>query len=114
MIKTRALILYILITNNNIFYTITDLKGNVIMWTSLGSTKIKGTKKMTLNSIKLNLMYLLNNQNPLAIHIIFKGNNKYKKFIIKYLKQLSINILSICDQTTCAHNGCKLKKRRRL
>lgn len=116
MQESKSFILYILLTPNNIFYTITDLKGNVKIWTSLGTKKIKGTKKITLNSIKLNLLNLFSNINikKINIHIIFKGLNKYKKFILKYLKQLSLNIVSICDYTTNAHNGCKIKKIRRL
>ena len=116
MSQTKSFIIYILLTSNNIFYTITDLKGNVKFWTSLGTKKIKGTKKITLNSIKFNLVdifYKANFSNN-KIHIIFRGTHKYKKFIIKYIKQLNLNILSICDYTANAHNGCKLKKKRRL
>lgn len=115
MIK-KTLILYILLTPNNIFYTITDLKGNVKIWASLGRFKTKTTKKITLNAIKNNLNTLVTKINikNTKFHIIFKGTNKYKKFIIKYIKQLVLYIISISDCNIIAHNGCKLKKKRRL
>nr|ANH09508.1 ribosomal protein S11 [Coeloseira compressa] len=117
MVSPKTTILFLVVSTSNIFYTITDLNGRVIYWTSVGKYKIKGTKKLTttslLNSINkiLNFLQLLN---CFYIHVHFKGTKKNKKLVLKYLKLNFFTILSICDSTSLAHNGCRLKKIRRL
>nr|YP_009295179.1 ribosomal protein S11 [Dasya binghamiae]AOH77191.1 ribosomal protein S11 [Dasya binghamiae] len=110
--------IYILFTFNNIFYILLDLRGSILLWTSSGRNKIKGLKKITLNSIKMNLneifLYLLKNNKQVNLYVKLKGLNKFKKILINQLKQYPFNILSICDETVVSHNGCKLKKSRKI
>nr|AHX02506.1 ribosomal protein S11 [Schimmelmannia schousboei] len=113
----KSIILTILFTSNNIFYTLTKLNGEVLFWTSVGSKKLKGTKKITVTTITLAMNSILNFVNEFKcnnIHIKFKGFNKNKRLAMKYLKQTSLNILSISDLTAMAHNGCRLSKMRRI
>lgn len=112
----QTYLLYILFTFNNIFYIILDLNGNLLIWTSSGRSKIKGLKKITLNSIKLSLNMLFFNLSPdkINFHIKLRGLNKFKKIVLSQLKHYSFNIISICDETIISHNGCKLKKKRKI
>jgi len=112
--KNKNLIILILFTHNNIFFNVTNLYGNTLLWNSVGFNKIKGLKKITLNSVKLNLTYInliFNNSN---FHIKFRGLSKHKKIVLKKLKDLNFKILTIYDETFLPHNGCKLKKVRRI
>ena len=110
--------LFVLFTQNNIFLTLTNSKGDVFIWKSIGLLRSKGLKKLTSSSIKnFIIFYLLKiiNTTNIKIHIKLKGFNKCKKLMIKNLTTLFSNeILSISDNTNKANNGCKTKKKRRL
>lgn len=108
--------LFIIFTQNNIFLTLTNYKGEIFFWSSIGTLKIKGLKKLT-NSIIKNFIFtnLINIKLTSNFHIKFKGFNKSKKTFIKIiLSLLAQRILSISDDSMNATNGCKLKKKRRL
>nr|YP_010620269.1 Ribosomal protein S11 [Amplisiphonia pacifica]WAX04305.1 Ribosomal protein S11 [Amplisiphonia pacifica] len=110
--------LLILFTQNNIFLTLTNFKGEVLVWKSLGNLKIKGLKKLTNTFIKNFIFVNLNElifHKDLKIHIKLKGYNKSKKiftrFLLLFLKEV---IFSFTDNLNEPMNGCKLKKKRRL
>nr|AHX02552.1 ribosomal protein S11 [Sebdenia flabellata] len=113
----RSIIITILFTSSNILYSVTDLDGKVICWSSVGSKKIKGTKKITLPNLTLTSKLIINCIKNLGynfLHIRLKGFKKNKKTILKYFKTSTLNILSICDNTPLPHNGCKKRKVRRI
>lgn len=115
--SSKSLILSILFTPNNILFTLTNLYGEVIYWTSTGSYKQKGTKKITLTVLILAVKSVINYLVYLkctCIHLKLKGFKKNKKTILKYFNSKNLNILSISDLTSLPHNGCKNKKSRRL
>lgn len=110
----KVYFLFILFLSNNIFITITNFKGEVLLWKSLGKLKVKGLKKLTPSITKIIFNNLLNFNN-FKFHIKIKGLNKFKKLIIKNLITIfSANILSFNDNSLYPNNGCKLKKQRRL
>lgn len=110
--------LFILFNQNNIFLTVTDSKGFVCFWKSIGMLKTKGLKKLSPSSIKNFIFLCLNDLKTkpfLKIHIKIKGFNKCKKKFMKILFNfLSNKILTICDNSFKPNNGCKLSKNRRL
>nr|YP_010620085.1 Ribosomal protein S11 [Pterosiphonia complanata]WAX04098.1 Ribosomal protein S11 [Pterosiphonia complanata] len=110
--------LLILFTQNNIFLTLTNFKGEVLIWKSLGTLKIKGLKKLTNSFIK---SFILMNLNKLKfkadakIHVRLKGYNKTKKLFTRLLVLFLQELLtSFVDTTSDPLNGCKSKKKRRL
>nr|WOL37371.1 ribosomal protein S11 [Polyopes affinis] len=113
----KSIILTILFTSNNILYSLTSLTGNVILWTSTGSKKTKGTKKITIITISTATKFIIKRIIELGynyVHIKLKGFKKNKKVALKYLKTSKLHILSICDNSSLAHNGCKQSKIRRI
>jgi len=112
MNKTLVLVVYF--SYNNIFFSVTNLNGDTIYWSSLGFNKLKGTKKINFNSIKNNLKIILIEFSKFYFHIKLKGLNKYKKTILKNIKDSNLKILSIYDETPLPHNGCKNIKIRRI
>lgn len=113
--KNKISMLYIIFTYNNIFYILLNSKGIISNWTTAGRFKHKGLKKLTGTSVKNSLLHLLNwtNQEN-TVSIKFKGTNKFKKVILKHIKQLNLNIIQLHEETKVPHNGCKLKKKRYL
>ena len=55
----QTLVLTITFSFNNIFYILSNLDGKILFWTTSGIFKYKGLKKISLNSIKMNLMKFL-------------------------------------------------------
>nr|YP_010395107.1 ribosomal protein S11 [Grateloupia elliptica]UQJ72548.1 ribosomal protein S11 [Grateloupia elliptica]UYI31686.1 ribosomal protein S11 [Grateloupia elliptica] len=113
----KSVILTILFTSSNVLYTLTNLTGEVILWTSAGSRKIKGTKKVTSTTILVITKFITKHITELGykyVHIKLKGFKKNKKIVLKHLKTKQINILSVCDNSALAHNGCKQPKLRRI
>lgn len=109
--------LLISFTINNVFFTIVDFKGNVVFLKTIGSNKVKGLKKLTFYLIKLTLKEVLFFviKKKIKLHIKMKGLNKFKKTTIKILtKEIKENVLTIIDDTSIPHNGCKKRKKRRL
>nr|YP_009130762.1 ribosomal protein S11 [Agarophyton chilense]AKA27617.1 ribosomal protein S11 [Agarophyton chilense] len=111
----KSVRLNIRFTSNNILCTITNLKGEVLFWTSVGTKKTQGTKKITLTtliSILDSIIEYLNKSKINYIHLNLRGFDKYKKTVLKYFKQSFLNILSIANNSLLPHNGCKNPKKR--
>nr|YP_009317520.1 ribosomal protein S11 [Gelidium isabelae]AOX48972.1 ribosomal protein S11 [Gelidium isabelae] len=115
--KSKSLVLKILFTSTNILFCLTNIRGTVVFWTSVGTQKQKGAKKVTSTSIKIILNYLLKKIIGLGcnyLHVQLKGFSKNKKSILRFFKQAKVKILSIYDQTSLPHNGCKSRKTKRI
>nr|WCH57834.1 ribosomal protein S11 [Hypnea edeniana] len=113
----KLIILNIIFTWNNILYTVTNLKGDVLFWSSVGSYKINSTKKITATSIFLSIKGLktfLNNNHFNYIFLKVKGFSKHKKSVLKYFKQFYSEIILIQEKVHLPHNGCKESKVRRF
>nr|YP_009511928.1 ribosomal protein S11 [Gracilariopsis mclachlanii]AXI97855.1 ribosomal protein S11 [Gracilariopsis mclachlanii] len=113
----KSIILVITFTSNNILYTLTDIEGKVLFWTSSGLKRLKGAKKITLTTIIFSIKTILayfDNIKIKSIHLKLKGFDKNKKIVLKILKQSTLNILSIANNSMSAHNGCKKPKSRRI
>lgn len=114
--KKKLGIISILFTSNNVICSLTTLNGLVLAWTSSGSKKLVGSKKLTFTGIYHAVTDLIDHASKLyftniSLHI--KGISKYKKLIIKLLINLSLKFDSIKDFTSIPHNGCRLKRAKR-
>lgn len=113
----KSIVLSILFTSNNILYTLTNFYGDVLFWTSTGSKKARGLKKTTSLIVISTTKIIITYANKLGynyVHIKLKGFGKNKKIILKSLKQSFLQILSIRDESSFPHNGCKKPKIRRI
>lgn len=111
---------YIMKKLNNIFITILDSNNNVIISLSGGSKEFKGAKKITPYRTEMLAktcpsLLLKENINKLIVKI--QGNVK-KTAIKSVLKGLvasnEIQLIYIENYFNDAHNGCRLKKPRRI
>ena len=115
--KPFSVIINIKSTFNNTLISISDLKGNVLMFNSAGSVGFKGSKRSTpyaaqvvaeLQGMRLIQMGIT------TAKIITKGLGKGRNSSILGFKSTGLVITSIIDKTNMPHNGCRLKKQRRV
>nr|YP_009389228.1 ribosomal protein S11 [Thorea hispida]ARX95972.1 ribosomal protein S11 [Thorea hispida] len=110
-------IVSILFTTNNVICSLTTLNGLVLAWTSSGSKKVTGSKKLTLagmcSAVRSIMEYALKTQFT-DISLRLKGVSKYKKLIMKSLISFGLQFSSISDITSVPHNGCRLKRTKRI
>lgn len=102
---------------NNTIITITDSKGNTIMWSSSGSVGFKGSRRSTSYAAQMAAEDLGFRARTLGISeliIVLKGVGEGRNTAPKGLQKSGLKILSIKDSTPLPHNGCRPPKRRRV
>lgn len=113
--NSSIIILHLLFTNNNIFFTGMDIKKKLVFKKTMGIIRSKGVKKTNITSLKLILgifSKFLENKN---VYVQMKGYNKFKRIILKLLLQIpKTKITSFCDTTNLPFNGCRNPKSRRI
>ena len=104
-------------TFNNTHVTLTDTRGNVIVWEKAGTAGFKGSRKSTayaatmaadkaaLAAIALGLS---------SVDVLVKGPGSGRESAIRALAVAGLQITSIKDVTPLPHNGCRPPKRRRV
>ncbi len=109
-------------TSNNVFITLTDFDGNVILKSSAGVMKLTGKKKGTayageavVKNLILNLKKYNIQINLLLIELYgFIKNSMFNK-IFQIFEKLKVTIvINVINYHIKAHNGVLKKKLRRL
>ena len=110
-------IAHINISYNNTLITISDLRGEIIVWSSAGLLGFKGSKKSTpyaANLVAKDCVEKSKKYNLTNAKIIVKGVGPGRESAIRGLAGAGLNILSIIDATPIAHNGVRKPKPRRV
>jgi len=102
---------------NNTIVSITDLKGNVLCWSSAGRIGFKGTKKGTAYAAQqcsdaVAREALSMGVKKIEVHI--KGPGPGREAAIRTLQAAGLSISTIKDLTPLPHNGCRPPRRRRV
>ena len=108
---------YISVSYNNTLITITDLKGEVIAWSTAGSLGFKGAKKATpyaANLVAKNCVEKSKKYNLANVKIVVRGVGPGRESAIRGLAGSGLNVASIMDATPLAHNGVRARKPRRV
>ncbi|MDI6591379.1 MAG: 30S ribosomal protein S11 [Patescibacteria group bacterium] len=109
--------IYIASSYNNTIITLTDLKGNVLTWSSAGSTGFKGTKKATPFAASKTAEVLAQAAKKLGVEkveVLVKGIGSGRESAIRSIAARGLDIVSIKDVTPIPHNGCRPPKVRRV
>jgi small subunit ribosomal protein S11 len=104
-------------TFSNTIVTICDLLGNTLCWSSSGTSGFKGARKKTPFAAQLAARYAGTKALELGmekVEVVIKGRGSGRETSIRALKSAGLGILSIQDQTSIPHNGCRPPKKRRL
>lgn len=110
-------IVHIKSTFNNTIVTITDLLGNTISWSSAGNSGFKGSRKGTAFAAQrasISASMKAHDCGLRRVAVKIKGPGPGREAAIRSLKLTGFTILSIEDQTTVQHNGCRPPKQRRI
>ncbi len=109
--------IYISSSYNNTIMTLTDLRGNVLSWTSAGAIGFKGAKKATSFAASKVAEVVSQTAKKLGIErvIVFvKGIGSGRESAIRSLATRGLDIVAIKDITPIPHNGCRPPKVRRV
>jgi len=109
--------IYVAATYNNTIVTITEPNGDVIAWSSSGSSGFKGTRKSTPYAAQVAAENAIEKAKHAGIekaHVYVKGVGAGREQSIRGINASGIQILSIHDTTPIPHNGCRMKKARRV
>jgi small subunit ribosomal protein S11 len=108
---------YIQSTFNNTIITITDQQGNAVCWTSAGTAGFKGARKGTPFAAQLAAKEASNRARDFGVRFVdvkIKGPGAGRESAIRALQSGGIEIKSIKDITPIPHNGCRVRRRRRV
>jgi small subunit ribosomal protein S11 len=108
---------YVQSTFNNTIITITDQQGNTLCWKSSGTAGFKGARKGTPFAAQLAAKEVATNAKEFGVRYVdvkVKGPGAGRESAIRALQAGGLEIKSIRDVTPIPHNGCRVRKRRRV
>ncbi len=108
---------YIQSTFNNTIITITDQQGNTVCWASAGTSGFKGARKGTPFAAQLAAKEAAVKAKDFGVRYVdvkVKGPGAGRESAIRALQSNGLEIKSIKDITPLPHNGCRVRKRRRV
>jgi len=104
-------------TFNNTIVSITDMRGDVIAWSSCGNVGFKGSRKSTPFAAQMTAEQSAKAAMDMGIkrvEIWVKGPGAGREAAIRSLQAAGLEVAAIKDVTTVPHNGCRPPKRRRV
>ena len=108
---------HVLATFNNTTVTITDLKGNVIGWSSAGKVGFKGSRKSTAYAAQMvaqDASRQAMGHGLKEVEVLVKGPGAGRESAVRALQAIGLDLTVIRDVTPVPHNGCRPPKQRRV
>jgi small subunit ribosomal protein S11 len=110
-------IAHIKATFNNTVITITDLQGNVIVWSTPGVVGFSGSRKSTPFAAQVASSDAARKAKDLGlrtVEVLVRGPGSGRESAIRALQASGLAVTSIRDVTPLPHNGCRPRKKRRV
>ncbi|MDB6135733.1 MAG: ribosomal protein s11 [Verrucomicrobiales bacterium] len=110
-------IVHVVSTFNNTLVTVTDLKGNVIGWSSAGKMGFKGSRKSTAYAAQMVSQDACRQAMGHGLRdaeVRVKGPGSGRESAVRAVQALGVEVTSIRDVTPVPHNGCRSPKARRV
>lgn len=104
-------------TFNNTHITLSDQYGNVVAWSTAGTSGFKGSRKSTAYAATLAAQKAAKEAIAMGLTTVdvkVKGPGSGRESAIRALAVEGLQITSIKDVTPLPHNGCRPPKRRRV
>jgi small subunit ribosomal protein S11 len=102
---------------NNIIISLTNLKGEVISWSSAGKMGFRGSKKNTPYAAQMAATDCAKVAFDLGLRkvkVYVKGPGAGRDSAIRTIHSTGIEVTEIKDVTPLPHNGCRPPKKRRV
>ena len=109
-------IVHISSTFNNTVVSVTDLKGNVIGWSSAGKLNFKGSRKSTAYAGQVvcqDACRQAMGHGLKEVEVRVKGPGSGRESAVRAVQAIGLEITTIADVTPIPHNGCRPPKARR-
>ncbi len=108
---------YVQATFNNTILTLTDLNGNTLAWSSAGTCGFRGPKKATPYAASMIVKSAAEKAAEYGIRdlsVFVKGVGQGRDGALRALNANGFNVVSIRDVTALPHNGCRVRRARRM
>jgi len=102
---------------NNTLITITDMNGEVMVWSSSGLLGFKGAKKSTpfaSTQVAGDVAEKIKKFGTGELEVFVKGVGSGREAAIRALVNRGFDLVSIKDITPIPHNGCRPRRPRRV
>jgi small subunit ribosomal protein S11 len=110
-------IVHVTASFNNTKVSITDMRGNVIGWSSSGKLGFKGSRKSTAYAAQLvsqDACRQAMGHGLREVEVRVKGPGAGRESAVRALQALGVEVTVIKDVTPIPHNGCRPPKARRV
>nr|WP_233231654.1 30S ribosomal protein S11 [Tichowtungia aerotolerans] len=110
-------IAFIKTTFNNTIVSLTDMRGEVISWSSAGRCGFKGSRKSTAFAATTVAQEaargaISHGMNEVEVRV--QGPGAGRESAVRAIQAAGLRVSSIKDTTPVPHNGCRPKKQRRV
>nr|YP_010549280.1 ribosomal protein S11 [Triosteum sinuatum]UYL25519.1 ribosomal protein S11 [Triosteum sinuatum] len=110
-------VIHIQASFHNTIVTVTDVRGQVVYWSSAGTCGFKGRRRGTpfaAQTIAGNAIRTVVNQGLKRAGVMIKGPGLGRDAALRAIRRSRIQLTFIRDVTPLPHNGCRPPKRRRV
>ena len=110
-------IAFVKTTFNNTLVSITDMRGNVISWSSAGRCNFKGSRKSTAfaaTTVAQDAARGAISHGMSEVEVRVQGPGAGRESAVRAIQSAGLAITTIKDTTAIPHNGCRPPKRRRV
>ena len=110
-------IAFVKTTFNNTIVSITDMRGNVISWSSAGRCNFKGSRKSTAfaaTTVAQDAARTAISHGMSEVEVRVQGPGAGRESAVRAIQSSGLSISVIKDTTAIPHNGCRPPKKRRL
>lgn len=107
--------IYINATFNNTIVTVTDEKGNVVAWSTTGTSGFTGSRKSTPYAATVTIEEAVDKARMMGMRqadLYIKGPGPGRDAALRVIKNSGIALTMIADVTPIPHNGTKARKMR--
>jgi len=104
-------------TFNNTIVSISDVRGNVISWSSAGKAGFKGSRKSTAfaaTTVGQDAARQAAAKGMHEVEVHIQGAGSGRESAVRAIQSSGLSISAIKDITPIPHNGCRQRKRRRV
>lgn len=108
---------HIFATFNNTIVSMTDQSGNVVAWSSAGTSGFKGSRKSTPYAARMAAQTASENaqgHGMKEVDVFVKGPGPGREAAIRAIQSSGLKVRSITDVTPVPHNGVRPPKKRRV
>ncbi|MDH3345707.1 MAG: 30S ribosomal protein S11 [Kiritimatiellaceae bacterium] len=102
---------------NNTIVSLTDMKGEVVSWSSAGRCGFKGSRKSTAFAATTVAQEaargaISHGMNEVEVRV--QGPGAGRESAVRAIQAAGLRVSAIKDTTPVPHNGCRPKKQRRV